>query len=56
MSIDFGPRPLASMREPSESFWFKALMRFGIYLMVAAFVIMGAEVAYALYQLAGLIL
>jgi hypothetical protein len=34
----------------------KTLMRFGIYLMVAAFIIMGAEVAYALYQLANLVL
>lgn len=56
MSIDFGSRPLAAMQEPTESFWFKALMRFGLYLMLAAFLIMGAEVAYALYQLAGLML
>jgi hypothetical protein len=33
-----------------------ALMRFGLYLMIAAFIIMGAEVAYALYQLATLVL
>ena len=52
MSIDFGLRPLAQMQEPMESFWFKALMRFGLYLMLVAFLIMGAEVAYALYQLA----
>jgi hypothetical protein len=56
MSIDFGSRPLAAMREPTESIWFKALMRFGLYLMLVAFLIMGAEVVYALYQLAGLIL
>jgi hypothetical protein len=56
MSIDFGSRPLAAMQEPTESFWFKALMRFGLYLMLVAFLIMGAEVVYALYQLAGLIL
>jgi hypothetical protein len=31
-------------------------MRFGLYLMIAAFILMGAEVAYALYQLAGLVL
>jgi hypothetical protein len=31
-------------------------MRFGFFLMIAAFVIMGAEVAYALYQLANLML
>ena len=46
----------ALAREPQQSVWFKALMRFGLYLMVAAFVIMGAEVAYALCQLAGLVL
>jgi hypothetical protein len=56
MSIEFGPRPLAAMREPGESIWFKALMRFGLYLMIVAFVVMGAEVAYVLYQLAGMIL
>ena len=56
MSIDFGLRPLAAMQEPTESFWFKALMRFGLYMMLVAFLIMGAEVAYALYQLASLIL
>jgi len=31
-------------------------MRFGFFLMFAAFIIMGAEVVYALYQLATLIL
>ena len=44
------------MREPKQGIWFKALMRFGFFLMITAFVIMGAEVAYALYQLVGLIL
>jgi len=44
------------MREPQQCIWFTNLMRFGFFLMVAAFVIMGAEVAYALYQLAGLVL
>lgn len=44
------------MREPQESIWFKAIMRFGFFLMIAAFLMMGAEVAYALYQLANLIL
>jgi hypothetical protein len=56
MSIENGFRPYAAMREPNESIWFKALMRFGFFLMFTAFVIMGAEVAYALYQLANLIL
>jgi hypothetical protein len=49
-------RPHAIAREPPQSIWFKALMRFGLYLMIAAFIIMGAEVAYALYQLASLVL
>jgi hypothetical protein len=31
-------------------------MHFGFYLMIAALVLMGVEVAYALYQLAGLVL
>jgi hypothetical protein len=31
-------------------------MRFGLYLMIAAFLIIGAQVAYALYQLVGLVL
>ena len=56
MSIEIGSRPFAAMREPPESIWFKAIMRFGFYLMIAAFLMMGAEVAYALYQLANLVL
>lgn len=56
MSIEISPRSLAAMPEPTASIWFKALMRFGFFLMITAFVIMGAEVAYALYQLANLIL
>jgi hypothetical protein len=31
-------------------------MRYGLYLMIAAFILMGAELAYALYQLASLVL
>jgi len=31
-------------------------MRYGLYLMIAAFILMGAEMAYAMYQLAGLVL
>jgi hypothetical protein len=34
----------------------KVLMHFGFYLMIAALVLMGLEVSYALYQLAGLML
>jgi hypothetical protein len=56
MSIEVGSRPFAAMREPPEGIWSKIIMRFGLYLMIAAFLIMGAEVAYALYQLANLIL
>jgi hypothetical protein len=44
------------MREPKENIWFKARMRFGFFMMIAAFLLMGAEVVYALYQLANLIL
>ena len=56
MRIEIGSRPDALAREPQHSVWFKTLMRFGLYLMIAAFIIMGAEVAYALYQLASLVL
>jgi hypothetical protein len=31
-------------------------MQYGLYLMIAAFILMGAELAYALYQLANLVL
>jgi len=44
------------MREPRESICFKALMHFSFYLMIAALVVLGAEVAYALYHLASLFL
>jgi multidrug transporter EmrE-like cation transporter len=56
MSIEFGSRPLAEKRRPQESFWFKTFMHFSFYLMIAALVILGVEVAYALYQLANLAL
>jgi hypothetical protein len=36
--------------------WFKVPMHFGFYLMIAALVVMGLEVAYALYQLANFVL
>jgi hypothetical protein len=39
-----------------ETFWLKTLMHFGVYLMIAALVLMGLEVGYALYQLAGMVL
>src|SRR5437763_11871060 len=54
--LNFGSRPLASAGEPQQYIWFTDLMRLGFFLMIAAFIIMGAEVAYALYQLAGLVL
>jgi len=56
MRIEFGSRRLASTREPQQYIWFTDLMRLGFFLMITAFIIMGAEVAYALYQLAGLVL
>jgi hypothetical protein len=37
-------------------FWCKAFMHFGFYLVIAALVLMGVEVVYALYQLASLVL
>jgi hypothetical protein len=36
--------------------WFKVLMHFSFYLMIAALVLTGLEVAYALYQLASFVL
>lgn len=44
------------MREPREGIRSKAIMHFSFYLMIAALLVLGAEVAYALYQLAGLFL
>jgi hypothetical protein len=44
------------MRKPREDIHSKATMHFSFYLMIAALLILGAEVAYALYQLAGLFL
>jgi hypothetical protein len=38
-----------------EAFGFKSLMHFNFYLMNAAFVLLGLEVIYALYQLAKLV-
>ncbi len=34
----------------------QGLMHFGLYMMIAALVLMGIEVAYALYQLASFVL
>jgi hypothetical protein len=41
---------------PQGNFWAKAAMHFGFYLMIAALVLMGVEVVYALYQLANFFL
>jgi len=50
-SIEFGFRSVAS-RRPQQRIWFETSMHFSFYLMIAALVILGVEVAYALYQLA----
>jgi len=39
-----------------KNIWFKLLMHFGFHLMIAALVLMGLEVIYALYQLATFVL
>jgi hypothetical protein len=56
MRIEFGSRPSAELRWPPENIGFKVHMHFGFYLMIAALVVMGLEVAYALYQLASFVL
>jgi hypothetical protein len=53
MSFEFGARSCAHVRGADEDIWLKALMHFSIYVMIAALIIMGLELAYALYQLAG---
>jgi hypothetical protein len=40
----------------AATFGLKAPMHFGFYLMIAALVLMGVEVGYALYQLANFML
>lgn len=42
----------AEMREPQDHIWFMAAMHFSYYLMIAALVVIGVQVAYALYHLA----
>ena len=60
MSIEFGSRPSAQLRWPQGNIelniGFKIHMHFGFYLMIAALVVMGLEVAYSLYQLASFVL
>ena len=42
--------------QAAEEFGSKVLMHFGFYLMIAALVLTGLQVAYALYQLATFVL
>ena len=49
--IEFGLRPGARSARAAEGIGFKSGMHFGYYLMIAALVLMGLEVLYALYQL-----
>jgi hypothetical protein len=50
--IEFGLRPAANSARAAKGIGFKSGMHFGYYLMIAALVLMGLEVLYALYQLA----
>jgi hypothetical protein len=54
-----GP-PLRFLGAAAGTIWLKASlkapMHFGVYLMIAALVLMGVEVGYALYQLASFVL
>jgi hypothetical protein len=53
LSLVSGPAQNCAGR---KNIWCKALMHFGFYLMIAALVLMGVEVVYALYQLASFVL
>ena len=46
----------ASRPHQEEDFRFQVLMHFSAYLMIAALVIMGLQLAYAFYQLASFVL
>src|SRR5262249_15977655 len=48
--------PCNAVRGPQKSCLVQGLMHLSFYLMIAALVILGAEVAYALYQLVNLTL
>jgi hypothetical protein len=48
---EFGLRPAADLAQAARGIGFKSGMHFGYYLMMAALVLMGLEVLYALYQL-----
>jgi hypothetical protein len=49
--IEFDLRPGAIPHGAARGIGFKFRMHFGYYLMIAALVLMGLEVLYALYQL-----
>jgi hypothetical protein len=54
---EFVVRPAASILGAAAAhISLKAPMHFGVYLMIAALVLMGVEVGYALYQLASFVL
>jgi hypothetical protein len=57
-SVSDAPRALLWFRDPQakEGFGFQALMHFSSYLMIAAMLLMGLQLAYAFYQLAVLFL
>ena len=48
--------PARDRRGPITNIWFKTLMHLGSYLMIAALLLMGLEMIYALYQLATFVL
>jgi hypothetical protein len=48
--------PLLQASAGRKTFFSGLLMHFGVYLMIAALVLMGLEVGYALYQLASFVL
>jgi hypothetical protein len=50
--IEFGSRSGATSHRPQEVLVSRPEMHFGFYLMIAALVLMGLELLYALYQLA----
>jgi hypothetical protein len=45
-------RTFAEMRQPNDNLWFAAAMHVGFYMLVVAFLILMAQVGYAVYQLA----
>jgi hypothetical protein len=56
MRIEFGSSPRAIRARGKKYFGCKPFMHFGLYLMIAALVVMGLEAIYALYQLATFLL